>query len=100
MIRSSNTGRASAGPLFPVQCDKCIACCIKVASQSMLRRMKFSGSPAQRIIVTLIKAMDVCDVEALVSDQHPRAECTDCGKILDGEADGFGGSGKTTTAAP
>jgi hypothetical protein len=41
--------------------------------------------------------MDVFPVEAL-SDLHPRAECTDCGKILDRDADCL--SGRATNFSP
>ena len=57
-------------------------------------------SSSQRIIVILVQAMDFLAVETRVSDLHPRAERTDCRKILDREADRRRGRGKATVAEP
>ncbi len=42
--------------------------------------------------------MDFVAVEAFVTNLHPRAERTDCGKFLDRELDGFGGRGEAPIA--
>jgi hypothetical protein len=51
-----------------------------------------------RIIITLIEATDFFAVKALVSDLHPRAECTDCRKVLHGETGGLRCCGEATIA--
>ena len=55
-------------------------------------------SVSQGIIIALIEAMDFFAVEALVSDLHPRAECTDCKKVLHDETGSLRCYGEATIA--
>jgi hypothetical protein len=54
-------------------------------------------SASQGIIISLIEAMDFFAVEALISDLHPRAECTDCRKVFQSETGGLHCCGEATT---
>ena len=50
--------------------------------------------------MTLVEALDIFLIEALVSDLHPGAECSNCRKIFNHEADRLGSRRKTTADKP
>src|SRR3974377_724100 len=57
-------------------------------------------SAPQRIIITLVQAMDFLAAETLVSDLHPCLERTDCREIFHGETDGLRCCGEATITEP
>ncbi len=48
-------------------------------------------------MLALVETLDVFPIEALVSNLHPSAEGSKCGKILNGKPDCLSGRGKAAT---